>query len=130
MPAFVREKPHARDFWKAHAKDLQRSGRLNESFRLTFARLCMLYARVMEYTEIIDSEGATVTGPRGGKTKHPLTTPLAQTERLFMDLAAKFGLEPASNARIPKTPPRETDESGYGLRRFIDRDRQWARLVN
>jgi P27 family predicted phage terminase small subunit len=110
MPEEVASKPYSSEFWQAHSRVLQEIGRLDPRSKLVFARLCMVYQRIREYTEIIDREGATVTGPRGGTFKHPLLTALAQAERNFIDLCAKFGLEPAADARVPKRPTQQPTE--------------------
>lgn len=135
MPETVSEKPFAAEFWRSNARDLQDKGRLTDAFKPLFAELCLLFDRKKRYEATIEAEGAVIAGPRGGKAKHPLTTPLAQTERAFYDLAAKFGLDPASDARVPKSHPKATGAEdrffgragGGELRRFQNRN-PWEAL--
>jgi len=101
MPLDLRQNPAAATFWRNHARDLEAEGRLDRRHVDSFAELCRLVATIASYIEIIASQGAVVIGPRGAQTKHPLCTPLAQAQRLYVDFSARFGLDPASQGRLP-----------------------------
>lgn len=102
MPRYVRDVPEARRFWREHVHTLEDYGRLEAIHRQTFARLCLTYARIRDFEQRIALEGAVLEGPRGGKAKHPLLTPLRQAEQSFAELASRFGLDPKSAMRLPQ----------------------------
>jgi len=103
MSRTVRADPGARRFWKAHARVLVELGRLEMEHATVFGRLCLLHGRIERFAATIAREGEIVEGPRGGRTKHPLLTPMRQAETLFAQLAGRFGLDPLNSQRFPKT---------------------------
>ena len=124
MPKPVRQKPEARKFWKEHVQRLEELDRLCPEYRSVFTRLCLVHARIIEYEDQIARDGAILEGPRGGRAKHPLLTPLRQAEQTFNELADKFGLDPKSALRLPKPqlPQRSLREELMGWQR-LDQDK-------
>ena len=73
MPATVKADPFAAGFWKGHARDLQLLGRLDEGFKDSFIKMCLIHSRIEKIRAEIERDGYTETGPRGAKQPHTPT---------------------------------------------------------
>jgi P27 family predicted phage terminase small subunit len=125
MPAHIRKSPEGTKFWRQHCHMLQDAGRLEPEYRATFGRLCLVHARIREYSDQIEKDGAIIEGARGGKQKHPLLTPLRQAESIFTELSGRFGLDPKSAQRLPSPVKVACDRR----ERLLANDNEWNKLA-
>lgn len=104
-PDFVVADPVASDFWDRHQAELVKQGRLCAGFEISFGLVAMAFSIYRQISETIERDGLMVPGPKGRLVAHPLTRARNNSLRDFLDGAAKFGLTPASDARLPRVEP-------------------------
>lgn len=118
-PAFVRSKPAALAFWKQHAPALVSARRLQPLQAETFGILCEMAADVRALSEAVASEGLLVETARGPRA-NPKIALLRDARRDLLAAARGFGLDAASDARLPADRPaeKEVDELDEFLQRW------------
>ena len=109
-PAFVARKPSALAFWKKHAPALIAAKRLQPLQADTFGILCEMAGDVRLLSESVDAEGLLIETPRGPRA-NPKVGLLRDARRDLLAAARGFGLDAASDARLPAEPPPEPEES-------------------
>jgi len=103
-PAFVRRKPAALAFWKKHAPALIKSKRLQPLQAETFGILCEMAGDVRLLSEAVAAEGLLIDTARGPRA-NPKVGLLRDARRDLLAAARGFGLDAASDARLPAEPP-------------------------
>jgi P27 family predicted phage terminase small subunit len=114
-PKFLKAKPLALEFWDRHAPDLIAVKRLQPLQAELFGTICEMAAEVRELTNDVSSEGYVVEGRRG-QEPNPKVRLLRDARRDLLAAARGFGLDAASDARLPAEPPEETAEPNPLLR--------------
>jgi P27 family predicted phage terminase small subunit len=116
-PDFIRSKPAALAFWQRHAPHLIAAKRLQPLQADCFAIICEQAAEVRWLSDAVAAEGLLVETPRGSRA-NPKVALLRDARRDLLAAARGFGLDAASDARLPvEPPPPERDE----LAEFFDR---------
>ena len=114
-PKFLKAKPLALEFWDRHAPDLIAAKRLQPLQAELFGTICEMAAEVRELTNDVSSEGYVVEGRRG-QEPNPKVRLLRDARRDLLAAARGFGLDAASDARLPAEPLEETVETNPLLR--------------
>jgi P27 family predicted phage terminase small subunit len=107
IPAFIQGNPLAAEFWNRHAPALVAARRLTPLQADTLAVVCEQFAEVRQLTEIVAAEGLTIDTPRGSRA-NPKVRLLRDARRDLLASARGFGLDAASDARLPAEPPPPT----------------------
>ncbi len=114
-PKFLKTNPLALEFWNRHAPDLIAAKRLQPLQSELFGTICEMAAEVRELTNDVSSEGYVVEGRRG-QEPNPKVRLLRDARRDLLAAARGFGLDAASDARLPAEPPEDTAETNPLLR--------------
>ena len=109
-PRHVGARPIAAAFWKAHAPALVEAGRLRRVSAQVFGELCHLFADVRELTDQVGREGWTIATDKG-QAISPIARLLRDSRRDFVNLAGRFGLTAADDARIPSDEATDAEET-------------------
>lgn len=104
IPAFIAANATAREFWDRHAPALVANRRLSGLQADTFAVVCEQFAEVRQLTEAVQAEGLTIDTPRG-RQANPALRALRDARRDLLAAARGFGLDAASDCRLPTEPP-------------------------
>ena len=104
IPAFIKGNPLAVEFWNRHAPALVEARRLTPLQADTLAVVCEQFAEVRALTEMVAAEGLTIDTPRGSRA-NPKVRLLRDARRDLLASARGFGLDAASDARLPAEPP-------------------------
>lgn len=94
---------NALDHWHRTAPPLIASGRLRSTTSETFGVLCQLATDCVRLAAEVDAEGMIVETPRGTKP-NPKARLLRDARRDLLAYSKSFGLDAASNARLPNAP--------------------------
>lgn len=103
-PAFITGNPTAMEFWNRHAPALVAARRLTPLQADTLAVVCEQFAEVRALTDMVNAEGLTIDTPRG-RQANPALRALRDARRDLLAAARGFGLDAASDARLPAEPP-------------------------
>lgn len=103
-PDFIRGNPAAMLFWERHAPALVAAGRLHGLQADTFAVIAEQFAEVRALTAAVQADGLVIDGPRGQQA-NPALRALRDARRDLLAAARGFGLDAASDARLPAEPP-------------------------
>ncbi len=114
-PKFLKTNPLALEFWNRHAPDLIAAKRLQPLQSELFGTICEMAAEVRELTNDVSSEGYVVEGRRG-QEPNPKVRLLRDARRDLLAAARGFGLDAASDARLPAETPEDTAETNPLLR--------------
>ena len=114
-PKFLKTNPLALEFWNRHAPDLIAAKRLQPLQSELFGTICEMAAEVRELTNDVSSEGYVVEGRRG-QEPNPKVRLLRDARRDLLAAARGFGLDAASDARLPAELPEDTAETNPLLR--------------
>ena len=121
-PAYLAKNKPALAFWKQHAPDLIAAKRLQPLQAELFGTICEMAADVRRLTQAVASEGDLIDGRRGPMA-NPKVRLLRDARRDLLAAARGFGLDAASDARLPVEEKPLTHEEKYGaLAAFIDPD--------
>jgi P27 family predicted phage terminase small subunit len=104
VPDFIRDNPTAMEFWGRHAPALVASQRMTPLQADIFAVICEQFAEVRQLTAAVAAEGMTLTTPRGPQA-NPALRALRDARRDLLSAARGFGLDAASDCRLPAEPP-------------------------
>lgn len=104
-PAFIKSNPAAMDFWGKHAPALIAAKRLQLLQADCFAIVCEQAAEVRQLSEAVAAEGLLIETPRGPRA-NPKVRLLRDARRDLLAAARGFGLDAASDARLPAEPPK------------------------
>ena len=104
-PDFIRQKPVALAFWKKHAPALIAAKRLQPLQADCFAIVCEQAAEVRLLSDAVSAEGLLIDTPRGPRA-NPKVRLLRDARRDLLAAARGFGLDAASDARLPAEPPK------------------------
>lgn len=115
MPAALKARPVAVQFWKTHADSLVAVGRLREELAESFAMLCKMFDDCHQLEQLVADEGWTAAGGIS-----PAARLLLNSRRDFVALAKEFGLTAATWSRIPQetSTHAEEDAEEAALRAF------------
>lgn len=106
-PDFIRGKPAALAFWEKHAPALIAAKRLQPLQADCFAIVCEQAAEVRLLSDAVAAEGLLIETARGPRA-NPRVRLLRDARRDLLAAARGFGLDAASDARLPAEPaPRE-----------------------
>jgi len=103
IPVFIQGNPLAAEFWNRHAPALVAARRLTPLQADTLAVVCEQFAEVRQLTEMVAAEGLTIDTPRGSRA-NPKVRLLRDARRDLLASSRGFGLDPASDARLPAEP--------------------------
>ena len=103
-PGFIKSKPAALAFWKKHAPALIAAKRLQPLQADCFAIICEQAAEVRLLSDAVAAEGLLIETPRGPRA-NPKVRLLRDARRDLLAAARGFGLDAASDARLPAEPP-------------------------
>ena len=89
----------ARRHWDRIAKDIHSQGRWNAISKDMLASFCQTLSIAQDCMNTILEDGVLVSGSRNGdKVRHPLLTPLSQSQAMLVKLARVIPLaDPKSN---------------------------------
>jgi phage terminase small subunit len=104
IPAFIQDNPMAVEFWNRHAPALVAARRLTGLQADTFAVVAEQFAEVRMLTAAVQAEGLTIDTPRG-RQANPALRALRDARRDLLAAARGFGLDAASDCRLPTEPP-------------------------
>jgi len=106
----VKRQPAALAFWKKHAPGLIASRRLQPLQADCFGVVCEMASDVRLLSEAVAAEGLLIDSPRGPRA-NPKIALLRGARHDLLAAARGFGLDAASDARLPAEPPQqEPDE--------------------
>lgn len=108
-PGYLRGNKAALEFWKRHAPDLIEAKRLQPVHADLFGTICEMAADVRRLTDAVSQEGDLIEGRRGPMA-NPKVRLLRDARRDLLAAARGFGLDAASDARLPVEPPEEDPE--------------------
>ena len=97
----------ARREWRRVVRDLKGAGVLARVDRATLEGYCVSYARWRLAEEEIETEGITITGPKGGVMKNPAVTVAVQERMLMLKFMSELGMTPSSRSRLHVEPKRD-----------------------
>jgi len=103
-PDFILDNPTAMEFWGRHAPALVAARRLTGLQADTFAVVAEQFAEVRQLTAAVQAEGLTIDTPRG-RQANPALKALRDARRDLLAAARGFGLDAASDCRLPTEPP-------------------------
>lgn len=103
IPAFIQDNPMAVEFWNRHAPALVAARRLTGLQADTFAVVAEQFAEVRMLTAAVQAEGLTIDTPRG-RQANPALRALRDARRDLLAAARGFGLDAASDCRLPAEP--------------------------
>jgi phage terminase small subunit len=109
-PDFIKSKPDALAFWQKHAPALIAAKRLQPLQADCFAIVCEQAAEVRLLSDAVASEGLLIEAARGPRP-NPKVRLLRDARRDLLAAARGFGLDAASDARLPAEPPAEPEMS-------------------
>ena len=109
MPAYLKGNSVAAAYWKRHAPDLIAAKRLQPLQAELFGTICEMAADVRRLTAAVCKEGDVIDGQRGPMA-NPKVRLLRDARRDLLSAARGFGLDAASDARLPVEPPQEAPE--------------------
>lgn len=104
IPAFILDNPTAMEFWNRHAPALVAARRLTGLQADTFAVVAEQFAEVRILTAAVQAEGLTIDTPRG-RQANPALRALRDARRDLLCSCQRFGLDAASDCRLPTEPP-------------------------
>ena len=96
-------------YWKRHAPDLIAAKRLQPLQTELFGTICGMAADVRRLTTAVCKESDVIDGQRGPMA-NPKVRLLRDARRDLLSAARGFGLDAASDARLPVEPPQEDPE--------------------
>jgi P27 family predicted phage terminase small subunit len=105
VPDFIQGNPTAMEFWGRHAPALVASHRMTPLQADIFAVICEQFAEVRQLTAAVAADGMTLTTPRGPQA-NPALRALRDARRDLLSAARGFGLDAASDCRLPAEPPK------------------------
>jgi len=108
-PGFVQANPAALDFWHKHAPALVAARRLQPLQADCFGVVCEMAADVRLLSEAVAAEGLLIATDRGPRA-NPKVALLRDARRDLLAAARGFGLDAASDARLPAEPPPPSPE--------------------
>lgn len=108
-PGYLAKNKVALAFWKQHAPDLIAAKRLQPLHAELFGTVCEMAADVRRLTLAVAAEGDLIEGRRGPMA-NPKVRLLRDARRDLLAAARGFGLDAASDARLPVEPPGENPE--------------------
>ena len=117
-PPFLKGNAEAMAYWKRHAPDLIEAKRLAPVHADLFGTICEMAADVRRLTAQVAHEGDVIDGLRGPMA-NPRVKILRDARRDLLSAARGFGLDAASDARLPVDPPDDTMSDDDPLKRFI-----------
>lgn len=88
------------EVWESLAPDLERQGVLTPWDVEAFAMACDAVATYRAARALVDAEGLTVEGAKGGRVKHPMLQVMRDSLTSFASLASRFGLTPSDRAKL------------------------------
>jgi len=103
-PAFILGNATAMEFWERHAPALVAARRLTGLQADTLAVICEQFSEVRLLTDMVAAEGVTIDTPRG-RQANPALRALRDARRDLLAAARGFGLDAASDARLPAEAP-------------------------
>jgi phage terminase small subunit len=103
-PDFILANPPAMAFWQKHAPALIAAKRLQPLQADCFAIICEQAAEVRVLSEAVAAEGLLIDTARGARP-NPKVRLLRDARRDLLAAARGFGLDAASDARLPAEPP-------------------------
>jgi phage terminase small subunit len=103
-PDFIQQKPVALAFWQKHAPALIAAKRLQPLQADCFAIICEQAAEVRLLSDAVAAEGLLIETARGARP-NPKVRLLRDARRDLLAAARGFGLDAASDARLPAEPP-------------------------
>jgi phage terminase small subunit len=103
-PDFILANPPAMAFWQKHAPALIAAKRLQPLQADCFAIICEQAAEVRVLSEAVAAEGLLIDTARGPRP-NPKMRLLRDARRDLLAAARGFGLDAASDARLPVEPP-------------------------
>lgn len=109
MPAYLKRDKVAVAYWNQHAPDLMEAKRLQPLQAEMFATICEMASDVRRLTDAVRKEGDVIDGQRGPMA-NPKVRLLRDARRDLLAAARGFGLDAASDARLPVEPPQENLE--------------------
>jgi P27 family predicted phage terminase small subunit len=112
-PGYLRGNKAALDFWKRHAPELIEAKRLQPVHADLFGTICEMAADVRRLTDAVSQEGDLIEGKRG-LMANPKVRLLRDARRDLLAAARGFGLDAASDARLPVEERELTHEEKYG----------------
>jgi P27 family predicted phage terminase small subunit len=104
-PDFIRDNPTAMEFWGRHAPALVASHRMTPLQADIFAVICEQFAEVRQLTAAVAADGMTLTTPRGPQA-NPALRALRDARRDLIASSRGFGMDAASDCRLPTEPPK------------------------
>ncbi len=103
-PDFIAANPPALAFWQKHAPALIAAKRLQPLQAECFGIICEQAAEVRILSAAVATEGLLIDGARGPRP-NPKVRLLRDARRDLLAAARGFGLDAASDARLPAEPP-------------------------
>lgn len=103
-PDYILANPPAMAFWQKHAPALIAAKRLQPLQADCFAIVCEQAAEVRVLSEAVSAEGLLIDTARGPRP-NPKVRLLRDARRDLLAAARGFGLDAASDARLPSEPP-------------------------
>lgn len=103
-PEFILANARAMAFWQKHAPSLIAAKRLQPLQADCFAIVCEQAAEVRQLSEAVAAEGLLIETARGPRA-NPKVRLLRDARRDLLAAARGFGLDAASDARLPAEPP-------------------------
>lgn len=106
-PVFIKSNPAAMAFWSRHAPDLIAAKRLQPLQADCFGIVCEMAADVRMLSEAVAAEGLLIETARGPRA-NPRVRLLRDARRDLLAGCRGFGLDAASDARLPAESPEPT----------------------
>ena len=128
VPSFIKGNKAALEFWGRHAPALVAARRLSGLQADVFAVICEQFAEVRMLTDAVQADGLVIDTPRGPQA-NPALRALRDARRDLLAAARGFGLDAASDCRLPAEPeekPMSVIDRFRAAQRALDDSKMFA----
>ena len=98
--------------WRSTLKNMEEFDILDKVDGEALAIYCNAVIKVRDLSRLIDENGYTVIGSRGGETVSPYVTAQQSYSKILLQYADKLGITADSRARLAAKIANENDEDG------------------
>lgn len=96
--------------WSRVIPELEKANLIQRVDRAYLVAYCEAWASFCEAREVLQMEGALITGRDGGLVRNPAAIVMKDAMDMMLKFGAKFGLSPIDRARLGRVPEGEEDE--------------------
>lgn len=105
--------------WRRVVRWLDELGLATDFDRTLLAVYCQAYARLVQLEREVDLHGVTFVTEKGYVCQRPEFTMAQRQAVLVKQLAAEFGMSPASRTRVRAAPPKANEQDAAKAKRFF-----------